>query len=139
MCGPECQERPIHRAECTVRGEGGTWGTLQVLARAGVRPRPQVDRETGEEMEEDKDHPIYECVSALRVCLLLQERRERRRGGMGGRGGNWSVVESLARHREERAAADNAKYIQHNVVRFLMKHARLEEAIPGITEDDITR
>ena len=70
MCGPECQERPIHRAECTVRGEGGTWVTLQVFARAGVRPTP-LRRKNGGEMEDGlgEEHPIYECITPLRWPL----------------------------------------------------------------------
>jgi hypothetical protein len=65
---------------------------------------------------------------ACRVCLLRAERPE-----------SWQVVEALATHREQRAAADSDALVQHNIVTFLLKHARLADTLPGITAEDITR
>ena len=108
-------------------------------------------QKNGEESDENQTHPIYECVTALRVVLSRLERPE-----------NWRVVEGMATHREERAKASNAPHNLHNVVNFLLKvakvhsqrwsrprllvlhssclqHAKLQEAVPGVTADDITR
>jgi len=37
------------------------------------------------------EHPIYECVTPLRVCLLMRERER-----------SWKIVEGLETHREDR-------------------------------------
>ena len=115
MCGKECELLPLHAAEC------------RVFSHANIKPT-KLKRKNGMEMEPDMEieHPIYECVTPLRVCLSQLVRPE-----------NWSVVRAMETHREERNLAENQVHNQHNIARFLMEHMKLAEHIPNITEDDI--
>ena len=72
------------------------------------------------------EHPMYECVTPLRVCLSLLVRPE-----------NWAVVEHMETHREERKMLENQVHNQHNIARFLMEHVKLADHIPQITEESI--
>lgn len=80
------------------------------------------------EPEMEVEHPIYECVTPLRVCLAKLTRPD-----------NWAVVEVMETHREQRSTAENQVHNKHNIVRFLLQHARLADHIPDITEEDIER
>ena len=82
--------------------------SLKVFSACGLKP--QAIQKNGEESDESQSHPIYECVTVLRVVLSRLERPE-----------NWGVVEGMATHREERAKAPNAPHNLHNVVNFLLK------------------
>ena len=117
MCDEKCANSPLHRAEC------------QVFSQANLKPTA-LKRKSGLEMEPDMEieHPIYECVTPLRVCLVRNIRPE-----------NWLVVDKMATHREERQLMENSLHNQHNIVTFLLKHAKLGEIIPGVTEEQITR
>ena len=78
------------------------------------------------EPEMEIEHPIYECVTPLRVCLSLLVKPE-----------NWAVVTKMETHREERKMLENQVHNQHNIARFLMDHVKLADHIPQITEESI--
>ena len=115
LCGPDCELRPLHTAEC------------RVFSQANIRPTP-LKRKNGLAMEPEMEveHPIYECVTPLRVCLSLLVKPE-----------NWAVVQSMETHREERKMLENQVHNQHNIARFLMEHVKLADHIPQITEESI--
>ena len=117
MCGPQCETLPLHLAEC------------QIFARAGIKPT-SLKRKNGEAMEPEMEieHPIYECVTPLRVCLSKLSSPE-----------NWKVVQKMETHREVRKMSENHVHNKHNIVKFLLDHVKLAEHIPDITEDDIFR
>ena len=115
MCGKECELLPLHAAEC------------RIFSHANIKPT-KLKRKSGLEMEPDMEleHPIYECVTPLRVCLSQLVKPE-----------NWKVVQAMQTHREERNLAENQVHNKHNIARFLMEHMKLADHIPHITEDDI--
>jgi len=117
MCDENCAKRPIHQGECAV------------FSQSNLKPT-SLKRKNGMEMEPEMEieHPIYECVTPLRVCLVMNLRAE-----------NWKVVEKMETHREERQLMENSLHNQHNIVTFLLKHAKLADIIPGLTEGHITR
>ena len=117
MCDEKCAKRPIHQGECSV------------FAQSKLKPT-SLKRKNGMEMEPDMEieHPIYECVTPLRVCLVMGLKPE-----------NWKVVEKMETHREERQLMEHSLHNQHNIVTFLLKHAKLAEIIPGVTEEHVTR
>ena len=81
-------------------------------------------------MEEhmDIEHPIYECVTPLRVCLSKLISPD-----------NWRVVEMMETHSEVRKMSENYVHNKHNIVKFLLDHVKLADHIPDITEEDIFR
>lgn len=117
MCGEECSRKMIHQPECAV------------FAGSKLKPTA-LKRKNGMEMEPDMEieHPIYECVTPLRVCLSLNLKPD-----------NWKVVQKMETHRDERQLMENSLHNQHNIVNFLLKHAKLGDFIPDISEDHITR
>jgi len=117
MCDEKCEKRPIHRGECSI------------FAQSKLKPT-SLKRKNGMEMEPDMEieHPIYECVTPLRVCLAMNLRPD-----------NWKVVEKMETHRETRQLMENSLHNQHNIVTFLLQHAKLADKIPGVTAEHITR
>ena len=115
LCSPDCELRPLHTAEC------------RVFSQANIRPTA-LKRKSGLAMEPEMEieHPIYECVTPLRVCLSLLVKPE-----------NWEVVTKMETHREERKMLENQVHNQHNIARFLMDHVKLADHIPQITEESI--
>ena len=84
--------------------------SVQVLSAAGLCPKPLNKHQKDRGAEDEDDHPIYESLAALWVCLLQLERRE-----------NWDLGEVLETHREARKKTESWKYLQHNVVNYLMR------------------
>ena len=87
MCGKECELLPLHAAEC------------RIFSHANIKPT-KLKRKSGLEMEPDMEleHPIYECVTPLRVCLSQLVKPE-----------NWKVVQAMQTHREERTTSRSSK------------------------------
>ena len=77
MCGPKCETLPLHVREC------------HIFASAGIKPT-SLKRKNGEAMEPEMEieHPIYECVTPLRVVMSKVTSPE-----------NWKVVQNMETHR----------------------------------------
>jgi len=121
LCGPECQTSNLHRAECKMFGG------------AGVKPTPLRRRtkitENGEDDQEEEilEHPMYECITPMRVCMSALYKPE-----------NWSVVKKMETHRSKREMEESQLHNKHNVVAFLLKHAHINNILPDISDADIT-
>ena len=117
VCGPGCEARPLHEVEC------------RIFSEAGIKPT-SLKRKNGQAMEPDMEieHPMYECVTPLRVCLSKLIYPE-----------NWKVVQRMETHRDIRNLDENQVHNKHNVVKFLLNHVKIAEHIPDITEEDIFR
>ncbi|XP_023337402.1 protein msta [Eurytemora carolleeae] len=117
MCSQKCEYSSLHRAEC------------KIFSSAGVKPTSLRRRgEKREEEEKIEEHPMYECITPLRVCLSMVYRPH-----------NWEVVKKMETHRSARELEENSLHNQHNVVSFLLKYTKLQEQIDNISGDDILR
>jgi len=82
--------------------------------------------EAGGEEEEITEHPMYECLTPLRVCLSALHQPE-----------NWKVVTKMETHRSERDMEENSLHNAHNVIAFLIKFVKIRDHIENISEADI--